>query len=102
MTVLEHLIKRLSAMGMDVPDGSAVYRSHAGRLMRQAGAWSWDLVDPSYRELCGSYLPVTELLHSRLIIVAGGYRTPEVMPYEDLPEHWFVGKPKVLFSEVER
>jgi len=102
VTKVERLIKRLSAMGMDVPDGSAVYRTHAGRLMRQTGAWSWYLGDPSYKELCGSYLPVTELLRSRLIVVTGDYRTPEVMPYDESYEHWFVGKPKVLFSEVER
>jgi hypothetical protein len=64
MTPSERLIERLkSECGLDIPDGSAIERTYAGRHQKAAGGWVWVLVTPYSRNL-GSIETVTELLKS--------------------------------------
>jgi len=100
MTVSERLIKRLRAMGMDVPDASTLQRTHAGISMRQRGAWSWSLIAPGGHELCGSYHPATGLLRSNMVVVTGEHGVPEVVLPSEVLGRTYIGQPSVLFSEA--
>jgi hypothetical protein len=54
-------------MGLDIPEGSRVERTHAGRWQKSAGAWSWYLLDAQGAELrIGSQSPIASLLRERL------------------------------------
>lgn len=65
-TPTQHLLHRLSdEAGGDVPEGTTVHRTYAGRLQRQAGAWSWFALRPDGREVCGSHYSVVALLKAK-------------------------------------
>jgi len=64
----ERLMKCLRSQGVTVPDGSTLHRTHAGRLQRSSGAWSWFLLDPAGRVVCGGYSSVTDLLRGALSV----------------------------------
>ena len=65
----EKLIKRLRAMGLQLPTTVRVRHTNAGRVQKAAGAWSWFLVDGTTGlELnIGGYEAITALLPKRLI-----------------------------------
>ncbi len=74
----EKLIKRLRAMGLDLPDVVRVEHTNAGRVQKAAGAWSWYLVDHDGKELrVGGFLAVTELLRGPMIATRAPSRVPE-------------------------
>lgn len=81
------LINRLRAMGLGIPYGSQIRRTNAGRVQKQAGAFSWVLVGPDGEDLrLGGYVPVKELLRGRLVVsrAFGGYdRTVDL--HTDVP-----------------
>ena len=53
--------------GIDLPVDTEIRRTHAGRAMKSAGAWSWSLWSPSSPRDAnyGSHYPATELLKCR-------------------------------------
>lgn len=72
----DRLIRWLRHLGHEIPDGSVIRRTYAGRVQREAGAWSWTLLGPDAKELIGGYVPVTTLLkahHLRVTRSASGY-----------------------------
>lgn len=70
-TPTEHLLHRLSDEArVDVPEGTTVHRTYAGRLQRQAGAWSWFALRPDGREVCGSHYSVVALLKAKSLVAA--------------------------------
>lgn len=67
-SLAEHLLWRLaSELGLDIPDGTTIRRTYAGRVQRQAGAWSWFALGPDGREFFGSHYPVTNLLKEKAL-----------------------------------
>lgn len=69
----DRLIQRLrTENGLEVPEGTHVRRTYAGRAQREAGAWVWRLHLPDGRwvqPMVGSQWPVTDLLKfPRLVI----------------------------------
>lgn len=53
----------LAKIGMTgLPAQISIHRTHAGRLQRSDGAWSWFALDESGREVIGSQWPVTEIV----------------------------------------
>lgn len=86
------LLARLRAMGLDLPEGTALLRTHAQRADRAAGAWSWYALGPGGYEVgLGSQHPMRELL-AAVRLVAGrsgtaaarGERDVSVYPTLDL------------------
>ena len=62
LTVSERLLQRLRNEGvLDIPEGTVIHRTHAGRLQKRAGAWAWFAVGPDGGEICGGYEPVSAL-----------------------------------------
>lgn len=61
------LVARLVADGcIDadyVPPDATFHRTYAGRVQREAGAWSWYIVAGS-REILAGFVPVKELLRA--------------------------------------
>lgn len=85
MTDVERLLTRLRRMGLDIPEGSAVRRTYAGKHQRAAGAWSWYLVDPTGRESrVGSQYPVGRLLGTHMA-ASRGHREQDVVVYPAEP-----------------
>jgi len=99
VTPSDKLMGRLRDMGMSVPDGSTLHRTHAGQLQRRTGAWSWSILDPAGRELCGSYSPVTELLRGPLTVLDSEYGVPEVVPAAEAGDRTKYRAGRTLFSE---
>jgi len=57
-------------MGVDLPEGTTLHRTYAGRLQKQAGAWTWYAVGPNGEDLnFGSYCTVGELLRAPRLLV---------------------------------
>lgn len=52
-----------------VPDGATFHRTYAGRVQREAGAWSWYIVAGS-REVLAGFVPVTELLRAPALVTS--------------------------------
>jgi len=63
MTSPERLVARLVTEGLlePLPDGWEFQRVRAGRLQREAGAWSWCIVLDG-KDLLASYWSVRDLL----------------------------------------
>lgn len=63
MRTAERLIIRLRKIGLDLPEGSRLERTHAGYWQRKQGAWTWRAIGPGNRPLwVGSTYTMTELL----------------------------------------
>ena len=60
----------LVASRIPVPPGTEIRRTYAGRLQREAGAWSWFALSPAGKVVCGSHYPVAELLRAAGIHVS--------------------------------
>ena len=68
-TPSEKMLTRLRAMGLDIPDGSVVQRTHAGYWQRRAGAWSWSVFNPERPDInVGSTWPLSILLRRPMVI----------------------------------
>ncbi|MCL4413427.1 MAG: hypothetical protein M1522_01560 [Actinobacteria bacterium] len=100
MRTSERLLGRLRLMGMVVPDGSTLHRTYAGRCQRQCDAWSWFILDPEGREVCGGYVPVAELLQQRLVVLVGLVGAPEVATLDVVAGQRYIGASKMLYSEA--
>lgn len=65
MTTQDRMLMKLRGMGLNVPEGTVIHRTHAGAVMRREGAWSWSTWNPTYtvgvREV-GSQFPMWALL----------------------------------------
>lgn len=86
-TPSQRLLARLRAMGVPIPEGAVIRRTHAGLQQRRNGAWSW-FVDPDPRipgttPGLGSQVPVTELLRTDRLVVSGSYDPCSTSPYVD-------------------
>ena len=78
------LVERLrTECGIEVPVGSTLHRTHAGRVQRQAGAWSWFLLSPEGAEVCGSPHPVQALLKAPALV---SYVPHYASPHTHAPE----------------
>jgi hypothetical protein len=67
MTPSARLLARLRAQGVQVPEGAQIRRTYAGRCQREAGAWSWFVLNPDGSETIGGlggYHPVGVLLRA--------------------------------------
>lgn len=75
MTPSERLLDRLRSMlGLALPPGARLVRTHAGRLQREQGVWSWYVVDADGDEVVphvGSAETVTQLLDSERLVAWG-------------------------------
>lgn len=71
-TPVERLVERMRDAGANIPPGYEFHRTHAGRVMRQNGAWSWFIASPSLgpstRNEIGSQYSVTQLLKARRLV----------------------------------
>jgi hypothetical protein len=85
----ERLLARLRAQGVEIPDGARIQRTYAGRCQREAGAWSWSVVNADggdLRQRLGSQWPVGVLLGAPRLIVSRSHRDlgwdvdPEPLP----------------------
>lgn len=72
MNPTEHLLERLKAMGLQVPQGAEIRRTYVGRWQRAAGAWSWCVHPTAGSAGIGSHYPVTALLRTRLVASCDG------------------------------
>lgn len=87
MTSTERLLVRLREMGLDqeLPDGTVIRRTYAGRVQRAQGAWSWFAVPESFvpgLTDVGSQVPVTELLRARRLVASMESGSWAVDPYD--------------------
>jgi len=64
-TTQERLIERLREIGIDLPEGARLVRTHANGWQLTDGAWSWAALGPDGRELhIGSQHSMGELLRA--------------------------------------
>lgn len=84
----ERLLRRLRAMGIEIPPGSYVHRTRAGPHQRAAGAFIWLIHGPRHEDLrIGGFVPLPELLRGRLMITRGARDYDYVVePYA--PQTW--------------
>jgi len=62
-TTQERLLARLRGMGIDLPEGARLVRTHANGWQITEGAWSWAALDQDGRDLhIGSQYSMSELL----------------------------------------
>lgn len=92
------LLTRLRAMGLPVPEGASIERTHAGHWQRKEGAWSWQVLPQLGREGVGSQYPVTKLLHARRLIAIRHHRQDDYHLFA-WQEGWAVDYRDVLEPE---
>ena len=88
MNTSSKLIKRLKALGLNIPEGTYISRTKAGRNQKAAGAWSWNLchADSSHAGLTniGSCYTVRDCVRAKqLEIIKDKGMGIEIVP-EDL------------------
>jgi hypothetical protein len=64
-TTQERLIARLREIGINLPEGARLVRTHANGWQLSEGAWSWAAIGPDGRDLrIGSQYSMGELLRA--------------------------------------
>lgn len=59
------LLRKLRALGLELPEGARLVRTNPSPAARNAGAWCWCAVDGDGRDLrIGSQVPMGELLRA--------------------------------------
>lgn len=74
----ERMLSALRERGLDVPEGSVIQRTYAGRHQRAEGSWTWFVLTPAGDGVIGSQWPLAELLRgaaSRRAATDTGRRT---------------------------
>jgi hypothetical protein len=64
LTPGERLVRRVRDLGViPVPEETVIHRTYAGRIQKQAGAWTWYAIDrATCEEVFGGYQRVTDIL----------------------------------------
>lgn len=91
MTPVERLMKRLRTIpDVRLPETAEFHRIYAGTRQREAGAWSWEIVD-NHVTVLASYASVTELLRAKRLAVVDPANSwahyPEVYDADDVFIH---------------
>ena len=95
----ERLIARLRAMGVEIPEGATIRRTHAGYWQKAQAAWSWFVADANGKELgIGSQISVTELLREKRLCAAEAYSDCDISIDPMLPGD--VPPPRGAFRNV--
>lgn len=74
MTPVARLIARLSSIVDGVPPDLEFRRTYAGRVQREAGAWSWT-ISSGRSDVFASFSPVHELLRADRLALCPARRT---------------------------
>ncbi len=86
MTPSEHMLAALRERGLDVPAGSVIRRTYAGRNQRAEGSWTWFVLTPAGAGDIGSQWTLAELLRRGFTVDRDRYGQTHVDPVGvDLP-----------------